>query len=73
MKVTFPAAETIAKCHSIRTYKETPLSTQDREALETYRKELDNPFGVPVYTHIIDKELRADREKLGTYGVIKGA
>lgn len=36
-------------------------------------KQLDNPFGIPVHTRIIDRKLNADGEKLGTYGVIKGA
>ena len=73
MKLSIPVAETIQKRHSVRTYENQPLLPQDRNALLEYMKQLDNPFGVPVHTHIIDKKLSEDGEKLGTYGVIKGA
>lgn len=73
MKLSIPIVETIQKRHSVRTYQERTLSTQDREALLDCISRLDNPFGIPVHKYIIEKKLRADGEKLGTYGVIKGA
>lgn len=73
MKLPIPITETIEKRHSVRTYEEQPLLPQDRVALLDCMKQLDNPFGVPVKMYITDKKLRADGEKLGTYGVIKGA
>ena len=73
MKLSIPVMETIQKRHSVRTYENRPLMPQDREALLKCMKQLDNPFGVPVHEYIIDKELNAEGEKLGTYGVIKGA
>lgn len=73
MKLSIPIVETIQKRHSVRTYENQPLRSQDRDALLKYMKQLDNPFGAPVHTYIVDKELRSDGEKLGTYGVIKGA
>lgn len=73
MKLSIPIVETIQKRHSVRTYQERMLSTQDREALLDCISRLDNPFGIPVHKYIIEKKLRADGEKLGTYGVIKGA
>ena len=73
MKLSIPVVETIQKRHSVRTYEERTLSVQDREALLDCMKQLNNPFGVPVHTYIIDKSVSADGEKLGTYGVIKGA
>lgn len=73
MKLSIPITKTIQKRHSVRTYEERSLSAQDREALLDCMKRLDNPFGVPVHKYIIDKKLIADGEKLGTYGVIKGA
>ena len=73
MKLSIPVAETIQKRHSVRTYENQPLLPQEREALLACMKQLDNPFGVPVHKYIVDKKLRADGEKLGTYGVIKGA
>lgn len=73
MKLSIPVAETIQKRHSVRTYAEQALLPQDRAALLDYMNQLDNPFGVQVKKYITDKKLRADGEKLGTYGVIKGA
>lgn len=73
MKLSIPVAETIQKRHSVRTYEDRTLSPQDRAALLDYINQLDNPFGVPVKKYITDKKLSADGEKLGTYGVIKGA
>lgn len=73
MKLSIPVMETIQKRHSVRTYENRPLMPQDREALLKCMKQLDNPFGVPVHEYIIDKKLSTEGEKLGTYGVIKGA
>lgn len=38
-----------------------------------YINQLDNPFGIAVHHYMIDKTLNDEGEKLGTYGVIKGA
>lgn len=73
MKLSIPVVETIQKRHSVRTYESKPLLPQDREALLACMKQLDNPFDVPVHIYIIDQKLNEDGEKLGTYGVIKGA
>lgn len=73
MKLSIPITETIQKRHSVRTYEERELSAQDRSALADCMNHLDNPFGVHVNKYIIDKKLSANGEKLGTYGVIKGA
>lgn len=73
MKLSIPVTETIQKRHSVRTYENQPLLPRDREALLECMKRLDNPFGIPVHEYIINKKLSANGEKLGTYGVIKGA
>lgn len=73
MQLPIPIEETIKMRHSVRTYANKTLSPDDRELLLHYMEDLDNPFGVTVTLHLIDKALNADGEKLGTYGVIKGA
>lgn len=73
MKLPIPVVETIKKRHSVRTYKEKVLTPQDRKMLLKYMDQLDNPFGVVVKEYILDKTLSNAGEKLGTYGVIKGA
>ena len=68
-----PIIDTIKKRRSIRTFENRKLSQADREKLTGFFKELKNPFGVDVHIHIVDKEIESNGEKLGTYGVIKGA
>lgn len=58
---------------SVRTYSNQPLHEEDREALLMLMRESDNPFGEDVRLHIIDKEIDAKGEKLGTYGIVRGA
>lgn len=73
MELSIPIVETIQRRRSVRTYEDRPLMPQDREALLACMKQVDNPFGIPVHEYIVDKKLDAGGEKLGTYGVIKGA
>lgn len=73
MKLAIPVVQTIQKRHSVRTYEERALSPQDRAALVAFMERLDNPFGVPVHEYILDRKVDTAGEKLGTYGVIKGA
>ena len=73
IKFSIPLQETITKRHSVRTYDNKPLLPEDREKLMEYTKTLSNPFGEGVKFHIIEKGVSDKGEKLGTYGVIKGA
>lgn len=73
MKINIPVQQTIEKRNSVRSYEEKKLSTQDKEKLMAYADSLTNPFGVKVNFHIIEKDLDSKGQKLGTYGVIKGA
>lgn len=72
-KLSIPIIETIKKRQSIRTYEPIPLSDSDRQKILDDIQTLGNPFDIPVHIHMIDKNLCKDGEKLGTYGVIKGA
>lgn len=73
MKLPIPVVETIKKRHSVRTYEKKSLTKEDRTMLSEYMNKLDNPFDISVNEYIIDKALDDKGEKLGTYGVIKGA
>lgn len=72
MQLSIPVVETIKKRCSIRTYENKTLLMSDREKLRCCMDTLKNPFDVPVKLHIIDRE-QVGNERLGTYGVIKGA
>ena len=73
MKLNIPVQETIKKRVSVRTYEPKSLSEKDKEELKNEIDKLTNPFGVKVNIHLIEKNTESKGEKLGTYGVIKGA
>lgn len=58
---------------SVRTYEETKLSEEQKNKINKFIDNLNNPFGVNVNFYVTEKGLKKDGEKLGTYGVIKGA
>lgn len=72
-KLPIPIVETIKRRCSVRTYQDKELEPDVRERLRIYMDNLENPFGMQVKKYIIDKKLASEGEKLGTYGVIKGA
>lgn len=73
MKLNIPIEETIKKRVSVRTYDSKSLSENDKYNLLNEISKLTNPFGVKVHIHLIEKDTVSNGEKLGTYGVIKGA
>lgn len=73
MKLNIPVEETIRKRVSTRTYESRKLSADDKEKILKEISQLTNPFGENVRIHLIEKNTAANGEKLGTYGVIKGA
>lgn len=73
MKLNIPIEETIKKRVSVRTYDSKSLSEKDKYNLLNEISKLTNPFGVKVHIHLIEKDTVSNGEKLGTYGVIKGA
>ena len=73
MKLNIPIEETIKKRVSVRSYESKKLSVIDKEKLLKEINKLTNPFGENVRIHLIEKDIASNGEKLGTYGVIKGA
>lgn len=73
MKLNIPVEETIKKRVSTRTYESKKLLISDKEKILNEISQLTNPFGENVRIHLIEKNTAANGEKLGTYGVIKGA
>lgn len=72
-KIPVQVVKTIKERRSVRTFQDKPIGQDVREKLQDYMNNLDNPFGMPVKKYMIDKRVAAGGEKLGTYGVIKGA
>ncbi|MSS08073.1 nitroreductase [Clostridium sp. WB02_MRS01] len=73
MNVDFPVEKTVMDRSSVRTYENRGLSTNEKDQLNTYIDNLTNPFSIDVTFRLLEKTASADGEKLGTYGVIKGA
>ncbi len=73
MKINIPVEQTIKKRNSVRTFEERKLTDSDKERLKEFANNLSNPFGEKVNFHFIEKNTETNGEKLGTYGVIKGA
>ncbi len=73
MNINFSIEESVKKRYSVRNYKEQEVELDKRKAIESFVNSLDNPFGKKVNFHYLDNREMMNEEKLGTYGVIKGA
>lgn len=73
MELPISVVDTIRKRQSVRTYVDESLAVETRAAIEAYMEDLRNPFDVKTHLHIVDRQTGAQGERLGTYGVIKGA
>lgn len=65
--------DVVRKRSSVRTYEESSLNAKEKSQLNEYIKGLSNPFQVEVSFSMIETQKAVKEEKLGTYGMIKGA
>lgn len=72
-KLGFSVRDVVEKRISVRTYDKRVLEQQLREGLLSYADGIVNPLGPKIRIQFIEKETQAGGEKLGTYGIIKGA
>jgi hypothetical protein len=73
MNINFSVEEAVKKRYSVRNYAPQAIEADKNRAIELFVDSLDNPFGKEVTFHYLDNRGLADQQKLGTYGVIKGA
>ncbi len=73
MNIQFPVQESVNARYSVRNYSDRPIDAETRQAIEDFINDLDNPFASQVNFHYLDQNAMQGQEKLGTYGVIKGA
>ena len=73
MKTDFAMEETVKTRYSVRTFKNQPLSLEVRAEIASYITTLSNPFAAGVTFRMLESKTAANGEKLGTYGMIKGA
>lgn len=73
MEINFSIEEAVKKRYSVRNYKDQEIELDKRKSIESFINSLESPFGKKVNFHFLDNENIKNKEKLGTYGVIKGA
>lgn len=73
MNINFSLEEAVRKRYSVRNYQEHEIESDKIKAIKSFIDTLDNPLGNKVNFHYLDNKDIKNKEKLGTYGVIKGA
>ena len=74
--MNFNVENTIRRRKSVRSYEKRPLSDADRDAVLSLIDELyaeDSPFPAKIQMRLLEANAGTGTEKLGTYGVIRGA
>ena len=69
----FLVEDAVRKRYSVRTYDKRPVEKEVKEKILAYADRLENPIGPKMKIQFIEKELAPNGERLGTYGIIKGA
>ena len=67
---------TVRRRKSIRSYDKRPLSDADKEAVLACAKEVceeAGPFPAEMKIQMLEAKPGTDTERLGTYGIIRGA
>lgn len=72
MNIGFNIEETARQRYSVRTYSNQEVEKEKLERIRSFIESLDNPFGAKVNFHLLDN-FDLEENKLGTYGIIKGA
>ncbi|MDW7656201.1 MAG: nitroreductase family protein [Bacillota bacterium] len=73
MNIQFSVKDSVIARYSVRNYSDQQIEAEKRQALEEFIGALDNPFTRQVRFHYLDQTDTKRQQKLGTYGVIKGA
>lgn len=69
----FNVEKSIKNRRSVRTYDKRKVDLCVREEIMAYAEGLENPLGPKVMFRFLDKASDPKGDKLGTYGIIKGA
>jgi len=73
MSLDFNVKDAVTWRYSVRSYEKKQPDAELIKKLMDYAATLENPFGPKIRVQLIQKDTAANGEKLGTYGVIKGA
>lgn len=73
MNLGFTVENAVRARYSVRTFDSRPVEAEIREKLLDYVSALQSPLGGGMRVQFVEKETAPNGEKLGTYGIIKGA
>lgn len=73
MNNSFPIESAVKKRISVRNYTDMPIEEIKMSEIKKFVSNTDNPFNQNVNLHFFDLNDSGEDQKLGTYGVIKGA
>jgi nitroreductase len=73
MNIKFSIEEAVNKRYSVRNYADQVIEDELKKEIQNVVSHLENPFGPQVKFHYLEFQDGDNNEKLGTYGVIKGA
>lgn len=73
MTFDFSVKDAVTKRYSVRTYDKKVVEQEVKEKILAYAQKLHNPLGPKMKVQFIEKKSAPNGEKLGTYGIIKGA
>jgi nitroreductase len=73
VNINFSIEEAVKERYSVRNYIEQEVEEDKKKAIELFINSLDNPFKKKVNFHFLENKEMVNQQKLGTYGVIKGA
>ena len=72
-RIGFSVEEAVKARSSVRNYADREIEPDKMEAIRGFVEALDNPFHQEVSFHWLQEDALPAGQKLGTYGVIKGA
>jgi len=73
MNHQFSVEEAVKNRVSVRNYKEQAIEAEKLNQLSSFMSDLKNPYGQRVNFHMFHMHEGSSDQKLGTYGVIRGA
>lgn len=73
MVTKFSVEEAVIKRSSVRNYQEVKVEKDVLDDIKAVITSLSNPFGRKVNFHFLEIQGENNKQRLGTYGVIKGA
>lgn len=73
MKLEFSTEEAVKSRYSVRTFADKDITPEIKDKIRAYFDTLSNPFSVKINFKLLEGKKTDNSQKLGTYGMVKGA